>query len=178
MRLGVHPVVGLEEGPRERDERAIAWVIEGFDAGNPLGKMRLGLLDIPHELSFGIRRARYQYRTCLGDSLRNALEELAVYRRMAAVAGIRFVMDMLVGMRTAHRHVINIRCIELKHLRLAMINPYDRMIVATHGANREAACTGAQDFARDSRATRDTRSALCGTTIMASIRSFLRPLMR
>jgi hypothetical protein len=41
MRLRTHPVIGFEEGPGECDQRAIAWVIEGFNAGNPLGKMRL-----------------------------------------------------------------------------------------------------------------------------------------
>ena len=135
----MHPVIGLEEGARQCYECAIAWVIEGLDAGNPLAKMRLRLLNIGNELGLGIRRACNKYRAGLGDRLRDALEELVVNRRMAAVTGIRFMVNMLIGMRTADGCVIDIRSVELKHLGLAVINPYHHMIVATHGVHLEVA---------------------------------------
>jgi hypothetical protein len=113
-------------------------MIKGFNAGNTLAQMRLMLPDVRHELGFGIRRARDQYRSSLGDSLSNALEELVVDGRVAAVPGIGFVMDMLVRVGTANGRVVDIRSAELKHLGLAMINPYDGMIMVTHGAELEA----------------------------------------
>jgi len=132
MRLWVHPVIGFEEGPGEREQRAVAWVIERFNAGNSLGKMRFDSLDISHELSLGIRWTRDQDRPGLRDGLSHAFEELLIDWRMTAITGISLVMNVLVRMGTAHGCAIDFRRIELKHLRLAVIDPDQCVIVTTH----------------------------------------------
>jgi hypothetical protein len=108
-------------------------VIEGFNGGNPLGKMRLSSLDIGQELSLGICWTRDQYRTGLRDGLSHAFAELLVERHMATIIGIRLVMNMLVRMGTANDRAIDLRRVELKHLGLAVIDPDERVIVITHG---------------------------------------------
>jgi hypothetical protein len=128
----MHPVVGFEEGPGEREQRTVAWVIEGFNAGNSLGKMRFDSLDISDELSLGVRWTRDQYRPGLREGLSHAFEELLIDRRMAAITGIRLVMNVLIRVGTAHGRAIDLRRIEVKHLRFAVIDPDQCVIVTTH----------------------------------------------
>jgi len=139
MRLRVHPVIGLEERSRECEQRAIGWVIKGFHAGNPLGKIWLSSLDIGYELSLGVRWTRDQNRPGLRDRLSHAFEELLIDGRVAAVTGVRFVMNVLIRMAAAHDRAIDFRRVELRHLRLAVIDPNERVIVTTHGETSKRA---------------------------------------
>jgi hypothetical protein len=140
----MHLVISLEESPRKLEQRAVAWVIEGFDSGYPLGKERLGLFYISHEFSLGIRRTGDQNRASLRDGLSHPLEELVVNRRMAAVTCVRLVMNVLVRMGTADGCTVDIRGVELKHLGFTVIDPYQCVVVVTHNAYLEGSRTCAQ----------------------------------
>jgi hypothetical protein len=54
---------------------------------------------------------------------------------MAAITGIRLMMDMLIRMGAAHRRAIDIGGVELEHLGFAVIDPDDCMIVVAHGVD-------------------------------------------
>jgi hypothetical protein len=120
----MHPVVSLEKSPRKLEQGAVAWVIEGFNSGYPLGKERLGLFYICHEFSLGIRRTGDQNRASLRDGLSHPLEKLMVNRRMAAITCVRLVVNVLVRVGAADGCTVDIGGVELKHLGFTVIDPY------------------------------------------------------
>ena len=134
MRLGMHAIVGLEEGSGQCDQFAVAGVIETLDSGNALSQMRLRLPDVLGQFGFGACRSRNQYGPGVTQCRSNALEEFLVHSRMAAVARIRLVMNVLIRVFAANTRALHIRGVELKHPGFAVIDPDQRMVVVSHMA--------------------------------------------
>ena len=85
MALRMHPVIRLEEAPREIHERSVSRMIERLDSRNPFSELRLCLLDVRGELGFRAGGSGDEDRTRGGERLRDVLQELLVQRCVAAI---------------------------------------------------------------------------------------------
>lgn len=94
----MHAIVGLEEFPGERDQFAVARVIQRLNAGNTRRQSRMRLPDVVRQFGFGVRRPGDEDCPGVAQCRGYELEELLVDGRMAAVAGIGLVMNVLIGM--------------------------------------------------------------------------------
>ena len=60
------------------------------------------------------------------------MQELLVFRGVAAADGIRMVMDVYGRIVRMHHMLVRFRRIEMKHARFAMIDPDDGVIMFAH----------------------------------------------
>ena len=81
----MHPVIRLEEAPREIDQGPVGRMIERLDARDPFSELRLCLLDIRGELGFRAGGSGDEDRTRGRECLRDVLQELLVQWCVAAV---------------------------------------------------------------------------------------------
>src|SRR5579863_1038552 len=92
----------------------------------------MGPRDVRRELLLRIRRSRDQYRARLHDCLAHALQKSCIHRRVTTAARVGLVVNVLMRITAVHRCRIYVRRIEVKDLRLVMVDPDQGMIVLAH----------------------------------------------
>lgn len=90
------------------------------------------LLYVLGEFGFGIRRPGNEDGPGVAERRADAFQEFLVDRRMATVAGIGLMMNVLIRMRAANAAAFCVGGVELKHPGFAMIYPDQRMVVVSH----------------------------------------------
>src|SRR6185312_8161135 len=126
----------------------------------------MGSLDIRGELRFGTGRTRDENRTRLTQCRHHASQKLIVDGRVAAVAGIGFVMEVLIRMVAPYERGLALLEVEVKHLGLAVIDPDERVKVVAHGVLLESRvvlidvgeCEASSDASPKNSATADQTS--------------------
>jgi hypothetical protein len=76
--LRQHPVLGLEVMPGEGDELTVAWMIDGFDAGNNLHQPGCVLLDVLDQRVFGIAGPGNENRAGVRNRADDCLKEIVI----------------------------------------------------------------------------------------------------
>jgi hypothetical protein len=130
--LRMHPVIRFEVLTGKGHQRAIARMIQGLDAGNPLRQFRTLLLNVVFQLGLGIGRAGNQKRARVRERFEDAVKEFLVYLKMAAAGGVGLVLQVMSGEMRMKDDSLRIAGVEMKDFRLAMIDPDNRVEVRAH----------------------------------------------
>ena len=128
----MHPIIRFEEVARERHDGAVGRMVQSLDSGYPSREMRIVILDVFGQLVFGARGSNDENRAGVRHGLRRVLVELMVGRRMAGIARIRLVMQVLVRVGAANRLRVVLIGIEIEDLRFPMIDPNHGVKVLAH----------------------------------------------
>lgn len=111
------------------DERAIAWMVNGFDAGDQLLSLRIVLLDVLDQLVLPVGRPRDEDGTGIPDRFPNRLKVGVVFCGISAADGIGFVMEVPCRVFRMQNKFLHVRRVEMEDARLAMIDPDDGMMM-------------------------------------------------
>src|SRR5581483_4675679 len=98
-------------------------MIQCIDTRDTARQVRVGALDVGHELGF--RAAGTGDQDCAGRSecRGNFLEKALIGRGVSAVSGVGLMVQMLMWMGAAHDLAVRSTGIEMEDLRLLMIDP-------------------------------------------------------
>lgn len=140
MHLRLHALVRPEELSGQRQQLSVGWVIECLDSRNAFEEFGMCPLDVRRELVLGTRRSYDQERARAHEGLRDALQELMVHGRVTTVSGIGLMMDVLMRMPAVDRCAIHIVRVELKNLRLVVVDPNYGVIVLAHDSGLSKPC--------------------------------------
>src|SRR5215469_16827376 len=110
-------------------------MIEGLDGGDAGTELRVRARDMCCQLLLSARRSRDQNRAGAAQRLRHLLQKGRLQADVAAAARIGLVMQVLMGMAAADRAAVHRLSVEVKDLRLLMVDPYDGMIMIAHDTN-------------------------------------------
>jgi hypothetical protein len=134
VQLGVHPIIRPEELTGERHDLSVGGMVERFDTGDPCCELRVSLRDVVSQFVLGASRTCDQHRPGNIERLGNMLEEPAVCRCVTAADRIGLVMQVLVWLCATDPLGVEVRGVEVKDLRLMVIDPDDCMKVIVHGS--------------------------------------------
>jgi hypothetical protein len=107
-------------------------MVQSLDCGYPSREMGIVFLDVFGELVFCARGSNDENRASLRYRLGYMLVELMVGRRVARIARIGLVMQMLVRVSAADGLPIMLIGIEIKDLRFSVIDPNHGVKVLAH----------------------------------------------
>ena len=107
-------------------------MIDCLDPDNAMGDVGMTARHMRGHFRFGAGRTRDQDRLCIGDCLRDLLEELLVQGR-ATADRVGLVVDVSRWIVWMEDHVIDLGRVEIEDLCFSVINPDNRVIMAGHG---------------------------------------------
>jgi hypothetical protein len=109
-------------------------MVDRLDSGNDVHQSGIMVVDMFHELRLGVRRARDENSTGVGDRLGDSMEKILILSGVAAADGIRFVMDVPGRVMGMQHQVVDFRPPEMEHAGLMVIDPYDCVIMTAHSS--------------------------------------------
>jgi hypothetical protein len=126
-------MVGLEVLASMPDQFAIRRMIDRFNTGNLLAQQRSMLLYVLDEFHLGICRPGNQNRPGIGNGVSYALIKIMILGCVATADGLRLVVKMARWIMRVKDKLVDVRNVEMKHARFAVIDPNNRMVVMRHG---------------------------------------------
>jgi hypothetical protein len=136
LNLGLQMVLGIKVKSGDGDQRPLARMIDRLDSGNAMGNVGMVARHIRDQLRFGAGRTSDQHRLCIGDHLRDLLEELVIRGRIATADRVGLVLDVARRIVRLGDYAIDLFPVEMEDLCFSMINPDNRVIMAVHGCAR------------------------------------------
>ena len=108
-------------------------MIDRLDTDNATGDVGIMARYMRGQFRFGAGRTSDQDRLCIGDRLRDLLEEFVVQGRIATANRVGLVVDVARWIVWMEDHAIDLGRIEIEDLCFSMINPDNRVIMDGHG---------------------------------------------
>jgi len=128
--LRAHPVIGYELAASEFQQFTVGGVVHRFDANNARRDCGRVYLEMLEELELGGGWAHDQDFTGIFDCVGHCLVVRVILRRPARANNAMFVMQVLMLRLRMDNTCFGIVRVELDDMRFAVVDPYDKVIVA------------------------------------------------
>jgi hypothetical protein len=127
--LWLHSVESVEVFSSISNQRAVARMIDRFDAGNGLHLAWFVLVDVLDQLGLGVGRAGDENGIGVGERFGDGVKILMISGSVSAPDRIGLVMDVLRRMLRMHDKTLDVRQAEMENAGFPVIDPDDGMIV-------------------------------------------------
>ena len=128
--LRAHPVIGYEVAASEFQQFTVGGVVHRFDANNARRDCGHVCLEMLEKLELGVGWADDQDFTGICHCVGDCLVVRVILRRPARANNAMFVMQVLMLRLRMDNTCFGIVRVELDDMRFAVVDPYDKVIVA------------------------------------------------
>ena len=128
--LRAHPVIGYEVAASEFQQFTVGGVVHRFDANNARRDCGCVGLEMLEELELGGGWTDDQYFTSIFDCVGDCLVVRVILRRPSRANSAMLVVQVLMFRLWMDDACFGIVRIELDDMRFAVVDPYDKVIVA------------------------------------------------
>jgi hypothetical protein len=104
-------------------------MIDGFDANDTLGQLRIMDANMFDQLGLCVGRSGDETSACVGNGFGDGVEIVVIRGDVSAPDRVRLVMNMFGRMIRAQNEPFDIRSVEMEHTRFTVIDPDHRVIV-------------------------------------------------
>jgi hypothetical protein len=127
--LRLHAVKSVKVFSGVSDQRAVARMIDRFDAGNGFHLAWFVLMNVLDQLGLGVRGAGDENGIGVGERFGNGVKILIIRGGVSAPDRIGLVMDVVGRMLWMNDEPFDIGPAEMKNARLSMVDPDDGVVM-------------------------------------------------